>query len=72
MKKFEYKTLKAKEEVEGGFWSAKPNALNSEKTELYLNKLGSEGWELVSVFDTNQGHGTTNEIIFVFKREIII
>ncbi len=71
MKKFEYKTLKAKEEGESGFWNAKPNTLNSEKTELYLNKLGSEGWELVSVFDTNHGHGHTHEIIFVFKREII-
>jgi hypothetical protein len=71
MKKFEYKTLKVKEDVEGSFFSSTPNALNSEKTELYLNKLGFEGWELVSVFDTNLVHGSTNEIIFVFKREIL-
>jgi Domain of unknown function (DUF4177) len=65
MKKFEYKTLKTKEE---GFWVG---TVNTEHLEVYLNKLGLVGWELVSVIETNKHHGTTNEIILLFKREII-
>ncbi len=64
MKKFEYKTFQAKEE---GFWGS---TLNTEKIELYLNRLGSEGWELVSVLETNHGHGSTNQIVFLLKREM--
>jgi hypothetical protein len=33
-----------------------------------LNKLGDEGWELVSVFDTNRGSGQTRVVIAVLKR----
>lgn len=65
MKRFEYKTLKTKEK---GFWSGK---LDTEELELYLNKLGFEGWEMVSSVETNTYQGGTNEIIFVFKREIL-
>ncbi len=65
-KKFEYKTLTTKEER--GFWSSK---MDTATLEMRLNKLGSEGWELVSVVETNRYEGSTNEIIFVFKREIL-
>lgn len=65
MKRFEYKTLKTREK---GFWSGK---LDTEELELYLNKLGFEGWEMVSSVETNTYQGGTNEIIFVFKREIL-
>jgi hypothetical protein len=64
-KKFEYKTLATKEER--GFWSSK---MDTAALETHLNKLGFEGWELVSVVETNRYEGSTNEIIFVFKREI--
>ena len=33
-----------------------------------LNKLGGEGWELVSVFDTNMLEGKTRDVIAVLKR----
>lgn len=33
-----------------------------------LNKLGGEGWELVSVFDTNMLDGQTRDVIAVLKR----
>jgi hypothetical protein len=33
-----------------------------------LNELGMEGWELVSVFDTNMMHGRTRDVVAVFKR----
>ncbi|MCD8538572.1 MAG: DUF4177 domain-containing protein [Leadbetterella sp.] len=63
MKKYEYKIFKTKPE---GFWGTK---VESEKLETEINKLGSEGWELVSTMDTNAGYGATQEIILFFKRE---
>ncbi len=63
MKKYEYKVIKTKQD---GFWNPK---LSAESVELELNKLGQEGWELVSAMDTAIGHGTTNEIVMFFKRE---
>lgn len=33
-----------------------------------LNELGSEGWELVAMFDTNMTHGRTREVVAVLKR----
>jgi len=35
-----------------------------------LNQLGSERWELVSVFDTNMLEGKTREVIAVLKRRL--
>ena len=35
-----------------------------------LNQLGGEGWELVSVFDTNMIEGKTRDVIAVLKRPI--
>lgn len=64
-KRFEYKTLKTKEK---GFWKG---TIDTEELELYLNKLGFEGWELVASVETNAGHGSTNEILLLFKREFV-
>jgi hypothetical protein len=36
--------------------------------ERELNVLGRDGWELVSVFDTNQYEGATRDVVAVFKR----
>jgi hypothetical protein len=33
-----------------------------------MNRLGSQGWELVSAFDTSRGGGGTRDVIAVFKR----
>lgn len=63
MKKYEYKTFKTKPE---GTWRTN---VESGKLEAEMNQMGSEGWELVSVMDTNWGQGATNEIILFFKRE---
>jgi hypothetical protein len=35
-----------------------------------LNRLGSERWELVSVFDTNMMEGKTRDVIAVLKRPL--
>lgn len=39
--------------------------------DVLLNKLGSQGWNLVSVFDTNMLHGQSREIVAMFKRETV-
>jgi hypothetical protein len=35
-----------------------------------LNELGSQRWELDSVFDTNMLEGTTRDVIAVLKRPL--
>lgn len=35
-----------------------------------LNQLGSEGWELVTCFDTNMSQGQSRYVIAVFKRKV--
>jgi hypothetical protein len=35
-----------------------------------LNFYGGQGWELVSAFDTNSGHGGTRLIVLTFKRPL--
>ena len=35
-----------------------------------LNELGEEGWELVSVFDTNYTEGATRDVVAVLKRPL--
>ena len=64
MKKFEYKSLKTTEKK-----SFLQSSLDTQELELYLNKLGDEGWELVSAVGTNAADGRTNEIVLLFKRE---
>jgi hypothetical protein len=62
--KWEYKTVKL-------------NIPHFEKNEeelfeidIALNQFGSEAWELVSSFDTNEFHGKSKEIILFFKRPL--
>jgi hypothetical protein len=66
-KRFEYKTLKIEEKVD--FWTGAE--IDEQKIEFQLNQLGSQGWELTSTLETNYREGKTNEIIFLFKREIV-
>ena len=59
---WEYKTVQLKAKgVMGGL-------VDQEAFEASLNELGARGWELVNVFDTNYGYGTTRLIVAVFKR----
>ncbi len=48
---------------QGGLFDS--NLFNNE-----LNRLGWEGWELVSVFDTNSVNGGTRYVVAVFKRPL--
>jgi hypothetical protein len=43
---------------------------DSARFTLELNRLGWDGWELVSVSDTNQVQGDTRYIVAVFKRPL--
>ena len=61
MKQWEYKTIKMQFE---GF---RKDRLDIEELDYELNKLGQEGWELVSLF-TNQVNGFTQSAIGVLKR----
>jgi len=63
MDRWEYKTVKF---VPGGFFGGK---LDTEEFNIELDKLGNDGWELVSCFDTSQHEGSSREVITVFKRK---
>ena len=43
---------------------------NSELFNRELNRMGWDGWELVSVFDTNSVNGGTRYVVAVFKRPL--
>ncbi|WP_219836092.1 DUF4177 domain-containing protein [Paenibacillus sp. R14(2021)] len=62
MEKWEYKTLTYKT---GGFLGGK---LDPEEFEGLLNEYGTEGWELVSCFDTSKSQGQSRDVIAIFKR----
>ncbi|WP_341479397.1 DUF4177 domain-containing protein [Clostridium gasigenes] len=62
LEKWEYVSIKVETKgFQGGI-------LEIEDFDSEINKLGEEGWELVSCFSTNKGYGESREIISVFKR----
>jgi hypothetical protein len=60
---WEYKTIKL---ATTGFWSGPK--VDDEKLDLLMNELGQQGWELAAALDTNQPHGTTKDVVVIFKR----
>jgi hypothetical protein len=44
--------------------------IDAQKLTDRLNQLGSERWELVSVFDTNMLDGQTRDVFAVLKRAV--
>jgi hypothetical protein len=64
MKKYEYKVIKTDET---GIWEG-TYKLDASTTEDNLNKLGFDGWELISVIDTITG-GSSKGFTMFFKRE---
>jgi len=42
--------------------------IDAQKLTDRLNQLGSEGWELVNVFDTNMLEGKTRDVFALLKR----
>ena len=60
--KWQYTTFKM---ATTGFSGGK---LNEETFTDHLNDLGDQGWELVAAIATNQGTGSTRDVIVIFKR----
>jgi len=54
-------------EASGWFLGGK---LDGEKFNERLNQLGKEGWELVSVFDTNVQGGRSRDVVAVLKQPL--
>ena len=63
MMKWEYMTLML--QATGFMLGGK---IDADQLTERLNKLGSEGWELVSVFDTNMLDGQTRDVFAFLKR----
>jgi hypothetical protein len=42
--------------------------LNGKQLTDRLNELGEQGWELVSIFDTNMADGQTRDVFAILKR----
>lgn len=61
---WEYQTLK----VEPGGWLG--GKVDTDDLRDRLNRLGLEGWEMVSAFDTAFGQGGSREVIVVLKRPL--
>jgi hypothetical protein len=67
MQCWEYKVI-AIDAHEGQRFFHLGGEIHAEPTSKRLTDLGNEGWELVSSFDTNWGHGASRKYVFVFKR----
>lgn len=65
MDKWEYKTLSF--DVKGFFGGI----FDTERFQNEINKYGTDGWELISCFDTSFVQGGSRCIIAVMKRKII-
>jgi hypothetical protein len=63
--KWEYMTVLA--DASGGFLGGK---FKAQPLTDRLNDLGTEGWELVSAFDTNMLHGQSRDVVLIFKRPL--
>lgn len=62
MERWEYKTIKF------GLKGFSGGILEIEDFDYELNKLGEQGWELVSCFTANAAQGYSRDAISVFKR----
>lgn len=63
--KWEYQTVKLN--LAGG-WNLSGVNFDVDVVQEFANRLGSEGWELVSAFTLNAGNGYSKETVFIFKR----
>ena len=61
MTRFEYKTIKIPTD--------NANNVDEQTLDQQLNRLGTDGWELVSVFDTNAVAGASIYVVAIFKRQ---
>jgi Domain of unknown function (DUF4177) len=62
--KWEYHVMQLKTDV--GFWSG--TEFDAEALQDELNRLGAEGWEVVSIFDIEKTIGGSKYVNVVLKR----
>jgi hypothetical protein len=67
MQRWEYKVV-AVDANEGQGMFNLGGAIRPEPVSQLLSELGNEGWDLVTAFDTNMGHGSSRNYVFVLKR----
>lgn len=65
---WEYQTVQI--HADTGLFFAQGGTFDDHRFRYELNRLGWDGWELVSVFDTNHIQGGTRYIVAVFKRPL--
>jgi len=65
---WEYQTLQF--DFQSNVFISQGGLFDAQRFNFDLNRLGWEGWELVSVFDTNRMEGATRYIIAVLKRPL--
>lgn len=77
MTKWEYKIINVRSEnyrldpnARSGVWPPPSPAVAERTTTQYLNELGQEGWELVSITSVNFKTGATDNVAMVFKRPL--
>ena len=59
---WEYKTIKL---GASRFFGGK---IDESDLDARMNRLGADGWELVTAFDTNTADGKTRDVVAIFKR----
>ena len=59
---WEYKTIKLGAR---GFLGGK---IDESELDARMKRLGADGWELVTAFDTNTVDGKTRDVVAIFKR----
>ena len=67
MQRWEYRVV-AVDANEGQGMFHMGGAIRPEPVAQLLTEQGTDGWELVSAFDTNAGYGSSRNYVFVFKR----
>jgi hypothetical protein len=67
--RWEYRTVSFG--ASSGFWPlAAGGDVEGDEITTTLNRLGREGWELVSAFDTNDVRGQTRTVLCILKRPV--
>ncbi len=77
MTQWEYKIINVRSENyrldpngRSGVWPPQSSTPGEKSTAQYLNELGAEGWELVSITSVNFKTGATDNVAMIFKRPL--
>ena len=66
MTRWEYQTIT----FDFSGWFTRAGNVDGQAIAETLNKVGADGWELVSMFDTNRTDGATRFVVAVLKRPL--